>query len=343
MRLGSRCLTIASARSASFTLLQGPLVAGVVDAVDHVRVHVLAVAGGVVAHRVHHDRRMVLGRADVELRMAGVAVVPVGVGGLPLVVTEVRLREGDEHPHVVRRPQDLREAQVRAGLAAVVVGVDEIDAEALEALQALAGGVIGGQRRSDLGVVQRQSAEKDAGAVEVEIPALDPELAKAEAHRPADIQHPAPGVQQRDLQLQLVLRRVNVPELLGHPFLRERDAAFFEIARLERPAREFLDDAAVLPDACAKGVLCLGGESFDRRIERDLLLAHRGVHPHVGDMRPGRRAHQVDVAAQAAPSHRALDLAGRGAVGVREHDALERHGDHEQTEPVRAAGTTHRR
>ena len=118
-------------------VVRGPRVARVVDAVDHVRVHVLAVAGGVVAHGVEHDRRMVLRGAHVELGVAGVAVVLVGVGRLPVVVAEVRLGEGDEHPHVVRGPQDLREAQVGARLAAVVVRVDEVDAEALQAQQAL--------------------------------------------------------------------------------------------------------------------------------------------------------------------------------------------------------------
>ena len=63
-------------------VVQRPVVARIIDAVDHVRVHVLAVAGGVVAHGVHHDRRMVLRGAHIELRVPGIAVVPVGVGRL---------------------------------------------------------------------------------------------------------------------------------------------------------------------------------------------------------------------------------------------------------------------
>jgi len=55
---------------------------------------------------------MVLCGPNVELRMAGVAVVAVGVGRLPLIVAKMRLREGDEHPHVIGGPQKLGEAQM---------------------------------------------------------------------------------------------------------------------------------------------------------------------------------------------------------------------------------------
>ena len=138
MRPGSNFFTMASARRASLALFWlHESRARIVEAVDLVGVHVLVVAGRVVAHGVGHDRRMVLGRADVELGMPGVAVGPIGVGGLPVVMGEVRLRERHEHPHVVRRPQDLREAHVGTRLAAIVVRVDEVDAEALEALHGL--------------------------------------------------------------------------------------------------------------------------------------------------------------------------------------------------------------
>ncbi len=66
--------------------------------------------------------------------MLGVAVALVGVGGLPVVVAEVGLGEGHQHADVVGGAEDLLEAEMGAGLAAVVVGVDEVDAEALEAL-----------------------------------------------------------------------------------------------------------------------------------------------------------------------------------------------------------------
>ncbi len=126
---------------------------------------------------------MVLGGAHVEFRMAGIAVIAVGVGGLPLVVTEMRLRERDEHPYVVRGPQNLGKAQVRARIAAVVVGVDKVDADALETLEALAGGVVGGERRAHAGIIHRQGTKEDARAVEVEVPAVDPQLAEPEPDR----------------------------------------------------------------------------------------------------------------------------------------------------------------
>jgi hypothetical protein len=49
------------------------------------------------------------------------------------------LREGDEHPHVVGRAEDLLETEVGPRLAAVVVGVDEVDADPFQSQQALFG------------------------------------------------------------------------------------------------------------------------------------------------------------------------------------------------------------
>ena len=51
---------MASARRASRVLFRDPDGSRIVHAVDQVRVHVLVVARGVVAHRVEDDRRMVL-------------------------------------------------------------------------------------------------------------------------------------------------------------------------------------------------------------------------------------------------------------------------------------------
>ena len=127
-----------------FGVVQGPGIARVVDAVDQVGIHVLAVTGRVVAHGVEDDRGMVLGLADVELGMPQISVVAIGFGRLPLVVAEVRLGEGDEHADVVRGPEDLREAQMGTRLAAIVVSVDEVDAEAFESLQAFAHGLVTG-------------------------------------------------------------------------------------------------------------------------------------------------------------------------------------------------------
>src|SRR5690349_22375701 len=43
-----------------------PLIARIADAIDHVRVHVLFISGGVVAHGISYDRRMVLRGARSE-------------------------------------------------------------------------------------------------------------------------------------------------------------------------------------------------------------------------------------------------------------------------------------
>ena len=99
------------------------------DAVDHVRVHVFVVPGCIVARGVHHDRRMVLGGTHVEFRVPGVSVVLVGIGRPPLVLAEMGLGKGYEHPYVIRGSQDLRKPQVGARLAAIIVSVDEIDAK----------------------------------------------------------------------------------------------------------------------------------------------------------------------------------------------------------------------
>jgi len=89
------------------------------------------------AHGVGDDRRVALRHANVEVRMLPVAVIAISIRRTPIVVGEVGLGEGDEHAHIVGGAQDLREAQVRPWLAAIVVGIDEVDAQALEPLQGL--------------------------------------------------------------------------------------------------------------------------------------------------------------------------------------------------------------
>jgi hypothetical protein len=69
-----------------------------------------------------------------------------------------------------------------------------------------------------------------ARAVEVEVPAIDPELAEPEAHGVVGVQEFARRIDQRDLSGQLVLGRVDVPELLGLPLLGDGDAAAVEVA-----------------------------------------------------------------------------------------------------------------
>ena len=130
----------------------------------------------------------------------------------------MRLGERDEHAHVVGGPQDLGEAQVRARLAAVVVGVNHVDAEALEPLQALAARLVTGQRGADQGIVERDGGQEDARAVQVEVAAVDPELAEPESHVEGGIEHLALFASSNERLSGIhVPRRVQVPEPVGLP------------------------------------------------------------------------------------------------------------------------------
>ena len=260
---------------------QRPRVTGVADAVDHVGIHVLGVAGGVVAHRIHHDRRVALGGPNEELRMAGISIVQIGVGGLPGVMAEMRLRERHEHSHVVRGPQDLGKTQMRARFAAVVVSVDEVDSKAPEALHALAGGLVVRQGGADLGIVERHSRQKDASAVEIEVPTVDPEFPETEPHGPGGVQHRVVAIHERDFETVLIEGRMDIPEPVRHPFLGKCDAACLEIAPLKRRARELLDAAPFFENSRAKSAACIPCKAVDGHIEREFLLSHRGVHSHV--------------------------------------------------------------
>src|SRR5947209_18460267 len=111
---------------------------------------------------------------------------------------EMRLRDRDEHAHVVSRPENLREADVGSRFAAVVVRVDEVDTEALEPLEALAGGFVRGPCRADLCVVERHEGEEYACAVQVEIAAVDPEFSEAEANGRRGVEWPLVGSVQRN-------------------------------------------------------------------------------------------------------------------------------------------------
>src|SRR5262249_50325547 len=138
--------------------------------------------------------------------------------------------------------------------ATVVMGVDEIDPEALQTFHGFARALVGRRAGSDLGVVQRNSRKVDARAIEEEISSLDPELAEPEAHGITDIQHLSLPLDKRDLRRQHVLRRVDVPELLRLPFLHDGDAATFEVAALEGLAHQRANGAAVLPELNTQGV-----------------------------------------------------------------------------------------
>jgi len=319
-----------------------PLAARVVDAVDQVGVHVLAVAGGVVAHRVHHHGGVVLRHTHIERRVSRVAVRPVGILGIPVVLAEVRLRERDEHAHVVGGPQDLGEAQMGAWLAPVVVGVDGVDAPALESLHALPRAVVAGPRGPDLGVVEGQRTQEDARAVEVEVAAVDPELAEAEPDRMARVERLARCVEEREGEVVLVLRGVDVPELLWPPRLSEGEAALLEVADPEELARELRHLPAVLSDLGAQCVLGVTPQRLKLRINPDLALAHGRGDPGIAEVGELRGADEKHVAAQAAPRDRPPHGARRVAVVIREHDPLERHRHHQHAENLLAARTAHR-
>ena len=318
---------------------QGPRVARVLNAVDHVRIHVLAVAGRVVAGGIADHRRMVLGHAHVELRVPRIAVGLVRVRRGPVVVAEVRLGEGHQHSFVVGGPQHLLEADMRARFAAVVVRVDEVDPEALEALQGRPGAVVTGRGGAELAVVERDGRQVQTRAVQVEIPPVDPELAEPEADGQGRIQDRPAGVEQREAEVVLVLGRVSVPELLGPPVLGDHQAADGQVALLERPAGELLHLPVPVLDAGAQEVARVAVESVQRRVERNLPPAHGGVHFHIRDTRAGRRGAKLHVAAEPPPPRSALHLPGRGGVAVGQHDSLQRQGHDEHGDQVRPART----
>src|SRR5262249_26901440 len=162
----------------------------------HVWIHIFAVAGRVVTHGVSHDRRMILRTPNVELGVTSVAVVRVGIGFLPVVLAEMWLRKGDEHPNVVGGPEDLGKAEVRTRLAPVVVCIHEIDARSLQPRQSLLGPVVTGQRSIHLRVIQRYGTKEYAAGVEIEVTPIDPKLTEAKSLGQADIQHPVVRVTQ---------------------------------------------------------------------------------------------------------------------------------------------------
>src|SRR3989304_187187 len=190
---------------------------------------------------------MVLRGTDVEFRVAGIAVVLIGIGVLPIIVAKMRLGKGYEHPHVVRCPENLSKAPRRTRLTAVVVSIYEVDSKTFETLHTLPRSLVGRQGGGNLGVIKRHGGEKDAAAIQVEITSVDPELAEAEPHRKGRVQHLAACVEQRYGCLVLVFRRVDVPELSRLPFFGERHSAIPDVARAEPPARR----ARELPGASA--------------------------------------------------------------------------------------------
>ena len=91
------------------------------------------------------------------------------------------------------------------------------------------------------------------------------------------IQKLASRVGQPDMGVEHVLRRMEVPEFLGHPFLSERDSALPKVPCLKCLARECANGLAALPDFDPKRVRQIGREALDRGAECDLSLANRGI------------------------------------------------------------------
>src|SRR5579862_8271236 len=103
----------------------------------------------------------------VKRGMAGVAVVRVGIGSFPIVIAEMELREGNEHPGIVGRAQYFLEGKVRPRIAVVVVRINKIDAETLQAAEGLLRGVIRRACDAKRGVGDRHRGKMDAGPVEI--------------------------------------------------------------------------------------------------------------------------------------------------------------------------------
>src|SRR5262245_36075094 len=100
---------------------------------------------------------------------------------------------------------------MRAGIAIIVVRVNEIDADALEALQTFARGVVGCERRANLRIVDRDGAQKDAAAVQIKIAAINPEFPKAKAGLKITVEHSATPVAERNGNVIQVLNRMQIP------------------------------------------------------------------------------------------------------------------------------------
>ena len=131
------------------------------------------------------------------------------------------MRHGERHHHagVIRGGQRFLKAKMRAGFAVVIVGIDHIDAYALQTLDRFFDGGVGSQPRAERGIVQRLVIPENTRAVEHEVAAFDPEFPKTKAHRQENVHRLSGGVQQRELQIVLILRRIEVPQLLRLPWL----------------------------------------------------------------------------------------------------------------------------
>src|SRR5580658_10367975 len=115
-------------------------------------------------------------------------------------MAEMWLGKGHQHAGIIGGPQNFLKAQMRTWIAAVVVSINEIDAKALEAFKTLPRRSVSGQRRADLGIVQRHARKKNALAVQVEIPAFDPKFAEAKAYGQGRVQNFVITIEQRKIE-----------------------------------------------------------------------------------------------------------------------------------------------
>src|SRR4051794_12808010 len=103
--------------------------------------------------------------------------------------------------------------------------INEIDSETLQTFEAFTCALVCGPRSADFRVIDRNSGEKNPRAVQIKIAAINPELAKAEAHRLRMIERLSAFVEQLQREFVLICGRVNVPEPLSVEFVREREFA----------------------------------------------------------------------------------------------------------------------
>ena len=193
----------------------------------------------------------------------------------------------------------------------------------LQPQQALLRPLVAGRRGAHLGVVQRQGGEEDARAVEVEVAAVNPELAEAEPHRAGR----RPGPCRRPPTARRPTSYVFCGVWMSQSFSGFHFSVTARRPSLRSPAWNGLlvNSLTLRPLSVidgAKRVPGVGSQVRQRRAQRDLALAHRGVHLHVVDARARGRADEVNVAAQAAPLHLASAPLGRVGVVEHEHDCL---------------------
>src|SRR5438045_9495302 len=98
---------------------------------------------------------MIRGHAHVILGMARVAIGLVGFRRTPLVVREVRLRDRDEHSDIIRRAKHLLQCEMGARFTTIIMGIDKVDPDALEALKAFPCRAIAAGSRPHSAIVER--------------------------------------------------------------------------------------------------------------------------------------------------------------------------------------------